>query len=419
MRIGVLPIFGGPGQEIGGIYQYSARMLDALDTWKSQGCADELVVFAAKHCNLDWLNADHWTIKPVQPPSGSLASRLFARAFKRPTTPHREARPDDTDWRIVRRRPEMARWFRECGIDLMLYPFPTPLSFEAGIPYVMAIHDLQHRLQPEFPEVSADGEWQRREYLFHHGSKNATLLLADSQVGKEDILTYYGDCGVGDDQVRVLPFLPAHYLSVDTTGQACEAVRRKHELPDRFMFYPATWWPHKNQKLVIEALGILAETEGLRIPVVFCGTHAGELRTRMFEEAQALASRRGIDGQIKYLGYVPDEDMGPLYAAATALVMPTFFGPTNIPPLEAWAFGCPVVTSDIRGLREQTGDAGILVDPRSPTDLADALRSLWTDEARRAQIIELGRERLSRYTPLEYHERLMAIIEDAKQRLRP
>jgi glycosyltransferase involved in cell wall biosynthesis len=52
-------------------------------------------------------------------------------------------------------------------------------------------------------------------------------------------------------------------------------------------------------------------------------------------------------------GYVPNEDMVPLYAAARRLVFLTFFGPTNIPILEAWAHGCPVLTSDIRGMQEQ------------------------------------------------------------------
>ena len=51
---------------------------------------------------------------------------------------------------------------------------------------------LQHRLQPEFPEVSANGEWEWREYLFRNGARYATLLLADSEVGKEDILNFYG-----------------------------------------------------------------------------------------------------------------------------------------------------------------------------------------------------------------------------------
>ena len=73
----------------------------------------------------------------------------------------------------------------------------------------MAIHDLQHRLQPEFPEVSANGEWERREYRFRNGARYATLLLADSEVGKEDLLNFYGPYGVTPDRVKVLPFIPA------------------------------------------------------------------------------------------------------------------------------------------------------------------------------------------------------------------
>ena len=87
----------------------------------------------------------------------------------------------------------------------------------------------------------------------------------------------------------------------------------------------------------------------------------------------STASDLGLESQIRYGGYVPDEDMSGLYAGAVALTMPTFFGPTNIPVLEAWAYGCPVLTSDIRGIREQVGDAGVLVDPRSIESIADGI----------------------------------------------
>ena len=56
---------------------------------------------------------------------------------------------------LVRSRPDMTSWFQSFGVDLMFYSRTQRLPFETGIPYVMAIHDLQHRLQPEFPEVSA------------------------------------------------------------------------------------------------------------------------------------------------------------------------------------------------------------------------------------------------------------------------
>src|SRR5262249_3520739 len=85
-------------------------------------------------------------------------------------------------------QPEWDAWFRRWDVDLLCFLGTVAMPFEASIPYVLMIHDLQHRLQPEFPEVSAGDEWGRREYYFHNGLRYATLILTDSEVGKEDIL---------------------------------------------------------------------------------------------------------------------------------------------------------------------------------------------------------------------------------------
>ena len=109
--------------------------------------------------------------------------------------------------------------------------------------------------------------------------------------------------------------------------------------------------------------------------------------------------------------------MSGIYAEAVALVMPTFFGPTNIPILEAWAFGCPVLTSDIRGVREQVQDAGVLVDPRSMEAIANGIYQLWTDENLACSLVDLGRQRLASYTPDDYRNGLVAILQEAKARV--
>src|SRR5439155_10489593 len=117
---------------------------------------------------------------------------------------------------------------------------------------------------------------------------------------------------------------------------------------------------------------------------------AGGIREQTFHETMSLSCQLGIGKDIHYFGYVPDEDMSAMYAEAEALVMPTFFGPTNIPILEAWAFGCPVLTSDIRGIREQVNDAAVLVDPRSVESIAEGLYRLWADENLRRTLVEGG-----------------------------
>ena len=73
-----------------------------------------------------------------------------------------------------------------------------------------------------------------------------------------------------------------------------------------------------------------------------------------------------------------------------ALVMPTFYGPTNIPPLEAFKLGTPVIYSDLDGLKDQVEDAGLLVDLYDPETLANCLSKLIKKKNFRNNIIEKG-----------------------------
>ncbi len=435
MQIGIAPVLTG-GK---GIYQYSMSMLQALDEWRANGFDDEFTVFVddMSHPNAMALSQHGWNMRSLHPPSSTWeASKRQLRSWVRQAAgegEHRDAwrwmkrqfqrtpslsKPGLHNPEIVRDSPDVSRWLHHCGMELMLYTTPRPLAFEVGIPYVMAIHDLQHRLQPEFPEVSANGEWESREYCFRNGSRYATLLLADSEVGKEDILNFYGAYGVTPDRVKVLPFLPACYLTVSVSEGDRLRVRTAHRLPERYAFYPAQFWPHKNHARIVRALALIKQEYQLKIPVVFCGSHTGEIRYRTFREVMALSRRLGLEDQVQYLGYVPDADMSGLYAEAAALVMPTFFGPTNIPLLEAWAFGCPALTSNTRGIREQAGDSAILVDPRSVEAIADGIYRLWTDPRLRQALAARGRQRLATYTPDDYRRRLRQILEDGKARVR-
>ena len=215
----------------------------------------------------------------------------------------------------------------------------------------------------------------------------------------------------------MLPFLPACYLATDISLSERNRVRTAYALPERYLFYPAQFWPHKNHARIVHALGLLKQQHGLEIPVVLCGSYSGEIRERTFREVMSLSSKLGIEREIRYLGYVPDEDMSGIYSEAAGLVMPTFFGPTNIPILEAWAFGCPVLTSDIRGIREQVQDAGILVNPRCVESMADGIYRLWTDQTLASDLVMRGERRLASYTPDDYRRRLVAILEEAKARV--
>ena len=113
---------------------------------------------------------------------------------------------------------------------------------------------------------------------------------------------------------------------------------------------------------------------------------------------------------IQFLGYVPDSDMPGLYKRARALVMPTFFGPTNIPPLEAFAAGAPAATSDIYAVRDQLGDAALWFDPRSTDQIRDTLVQLWTDDALCADLVARGQKHAENRGRPQFNARLAEIV---------
>jgi glycosyltransferase involved in cell wall biosynthesis len=401
LRIGIAPLTDVTG---GGAYQYGQTMLSVIAELRDER-EDKFVVLAdGLRAGDPLLGGADWEIAPLTPqPLG----RRALRAGKR-LVPHRLRHR----WReqrggsvaSARSRPDVRAWHESLGIDLVVYPFTSQLSFEAGTPYVLAVHDLQHRIHPELPEFGGD-ELAHREYLFGNGIREATVVLVDSEAGKEDVLEFYGDA-IEPERVAVLPFLPATPAAVTQSDR--ERVRRDRSLPERYLFYPAQLWPHKNHRRIVEAL---AQVDGAELVLV--GSALGEVRERNQAALLARARELGVDARIHQLGYVPAEDMAALYAEAVALVMPTFFGPTNIPILEAWALDCPVITSDIRGVREQAGDAALLVDPESVEEIAAAIRRVWTDEALRGELAQRGRERLGLYTRHDFARRLGGILDQA------
>lgn len=407
LRIGIAPLTNESG---GGAYQYGQTMLSVLKELRDER-EDEFVVLANGLRDGDPLfGGTTWDVAPLTP---AASGRSALRAAKQ-LVPHRlRHRWREQHTRATtgspRNRQDVRAWHDRLGVDLVVYPFTSPLAFEAGTPYVLAVHDVMHRRHPEFPEFGG-GELAEREHLFGNGIANATVVLVDSETGKEDVLEFYGDL-IDPERVAVLPFLPGAPTTV--TGEDRARVRRDHGLPARYLFYPAQFWPHKNHRLIVEAMAEIDDVE-----LVFVGSTLGAVRQRNHAELLARARELGVESRVHHLGYVPAEDIAPLYAEAVALVMPTFFGPTNIPVLEAWALDCPVITSGIRGVREHAGEAALLVDPRSKDELVAALRRVWTEEELRAELIRRGRERLGSYTRDDYKRRFGAILDDAGQLVR-
>lgn len=422
MHIAVVPHIDA---SLGGAFQYTLAMLDSLADISQSRQEDRYTLIVRserERRNFDQVTS-RWELAKfpfftrdrfMDAIKTAVGQGWVREVIKQTAYQLTPASDNNPDW--IRSNGAGHRFMNRCAVDWVLYTTPNEQSFEMGIPYVMPIFDLQHRLQPEFPEVSADGEWDRREYLYRNGTRGAMVILADSEIGKEDILNCYGSYGITPDRVKVLPYLSPPYLTSESSQPERHRVRTTYRLPERYLLYPAQLWPHKNHMRLIQALGQLKETKQADAHIVLCGSYGGALRTNVYRDMMREAERLQVTDRIHYLGYVANDAMSALYAEAVGLVMPTFFGPTNIPIMEAWLCRCPVLTSDIRGIREQVGEAGLLVDPRSVEAIANGISRLWNDETLRADLSQRGIIRLRQYTKKDFSSKLADIVATANRR---
>ncbi len=158
-----------------------------------------------------------------------------------------------------------------------------------------------------------------------------------------------------------------------------------NDVPKPFLFYPAQFWPHKNHIVLLHALRILVDKYSHDFHLVFTGSDMGNLG-----HVKEVAVKLGLTKKIIFKGFVDRHVLASLYKNAFALVYPSFFGPDNFPPLEAFAFGCPVLAASILGSHEHLKDAAILFDPRNEKDLAEKIHRLYFDENLRKPLIEKG-----------------------------
>jgi glycosyltransferase involved in cell wall biosynthesis len=391
----------------GGIYQYSLQILRAFASLSLP--FDVVVLYHSPDFPITEFEAQGWELTLIGPRWASrmeslspdclvgLAKQIFV--FRRRLFQSSQRTSINIRWQ---------RLLKEQGIALMFYPHPREESFECLVPYVLAVHDIQHRLQPEFPEVSQIGEYERREYLLSHSISKAQIVIVDSEVGKEDIIANY-KCD--PSKIEVLPYVPMMGTHSLVTNERVAELRSAYRLPEEFAFYPAQFWPHKNHYRIIEALITLKDVYNLRIHVVFTGHRQDQWGE--FARVMNLVRDSGLEDQVRYLNYLPANDMPDFYRLAKLLLFPTFFGPTNIPILEGFALGCPVLTSDIRGIREQVGNAALLANPRSADDIAVKLRDIWMDGDLRKRLINAGFERVQRWTADDFARRLVEIVQRA------
>jgi glycosyltransferase involved in cell wall biosynthesis len=279
----------------------------------------------------------------------------------------------------------------------------TPLNITLDTPYIVTVWDLEHRTQPYFPEMSRGDEWDQREYLAP-AFRRATYVLTGTQIGKMQIERFYQNV---PDRIKVLP-LPTPQYALEAPISPSSTILSKYGLSQNgYLFYPAQFWPHKNHANLLYAAKLLNEQYGLNFPIVFVGS---DKNNRGY--IQELAQNLGLLQQVHFLGFVPQEELVTLYQGAFALTFMSLAGPDNIPPLEAFALGCPVIASNVSGAQEQLGNAALIVDGSDEKQIALAIKSLHESPELRQQVVQKGYQRAAQWTSHDYVREVLKILDE-------
>lgn len=281
-------------------------------------------------------------------------------------------------------------------IEFMIYPRQGEyLSLD--VPYMTTVWDLQHRLQPYFPEVSVERAWQKREATLALLIHRSSYVLTGTRSCGEDIQSFYN---VPPGKIIVNPMPVPELVEVMEPD-------REHGLNfiRDFLLYPAQFWPHKNHVTILKALKHLRDEHGLILDLVFTGSdkgNGGYINSKVMEF--------GLEGQVHNLGFIDGRELAVLYKRAFALTFMSLFGPDNLPPLEAFSAGCPVIAAKIPGAQEQLEDAAYFVDPLSAEDLANGIYRLYMDKSLRESLVSKGYEISGKLQSRDYFQPLVECL---------
>jgi glycosyltransferase involved in cell wall biosynthesis len=258
-------------------------------------------------------------------------------------------------------------------------------------PKITTIHDL---IPLRLPHTTLDQKATIAD-LVRSAIASSKLLITISECTKRDLIDFFG---VPPEKIAVT-YQPIALDPAPPTDKRLAQVLRYYELQrGNYILFVGAIEPKKNLSRLLRAMAMI-ETD---LPLVVAGGKGWLVE----QELAPLEKHPALRQRVRFLDYVPSDELSALYAGARCLAFPSLYEGFGLPPLEAMNFGCPVLTSNVASLPEVCGDAALYADPYKPTDIADQLACLIDDANLRTRLIQAGYERAKAFSPENYQKRL-------------
>ena len=295
---------------------------------------------------------------------------------------------------------EQALWpllLRQDRVDLFHSPYVIgPIA--GPTPTIVTVHDLIFERFPSYtPRRLLRAAYRALAAL---AIRHASAVIAVSDATRRDLARWYGRAEA--KTVVVHNGIDPGFRRV-TDAARLDDVRRRYQLPERFILGVGAGRPHKNFTALVHAAQLLGPGDPRAIVL------ASAPDPRFPDLVGQAIQRLGVGERVRRIQGVREADLAALYSLAEIFVFPSFVEGFGLPMLEAMAVGCPVIAARSSSLPEVGDDAVLYVDPRRPAEIVARVRDLDADPALRAMLVERGLARVASFSWDEAARRTAAL----------
>lgn len=272
--------------------------------------------------------------------------------------------------------------------DTYLAPtsFIVPAFAPKWLKVFVVVHDLVAFM---FPKQHAKKAVIIERVTLRRALKKAGKVFVVSENTQNDLLRLFK---FPKSMTVEVPCAPHDIYRQEIDPKVSAQVRKKYNLPEKFILGVGTLEPRKNFSTLIKAF-VSVKRKYPDYKLVIVGKQGWK-----FQELQRTVKEFRLGEDVIFTGYMKDEDLHHTYNLATVFVFPSLYEGFGIPPLEAMASGCPVVASNTSSLPEVVGEAGLLIEPTNSHKIADAIVSLIENTQLKNMLLERGFHHSQKYS---------------------
>jgi glycosyltransferase involved in cell wall biosynthesis len=240
----------------------------------------------------------------------------------------------------------------------------SPLYLDNGKPFILTIWDLLYLDLPALPEISKGGAWDQLHNHFTQMVLKATRIIVTSTVTKEKLISVFGY-----DAKKII-IIPLPYVNSLESSKIQKVNDHIIKLTNsEFLLYPAQLWPHKNHKILLDAVASIKNE--LKIKLIFTGSDKGNM-----EYLKREIKKLGIENHITFEGFLEANEFSFLFSQAKAILFPSLAEPDNLPAIDAIMNNKVVFCADVPGIRDQLFNGAFYIDPFDVEGWAKAIMSM-------------------------------------------